>query len=100
MTDHERKLFGNMLVGLDEVVNGLDRCVFEAAHRGGDLEDQRVHAMDPTFQPSIKVERDGKMEQRNLIANLLGFGPRQPHDLSPRDYVVTGDGLLVPQGSS
>ncbi|MEX1997468.1 MAG: hypothetical protein WEA04_02200 [Candidatus Andersenbacteria bacterium] len=101
MTDHDRKLLGEVLIYFDEIVNGLDHAVFEAAyHRDvGDLEDQRRYAVDPVFQAPVKVERDGKMEQRNLIAKLLGFAPRQPHDLSPRDYVVAQDGLLVPRGA-
>lgn len=78
MTEHERKLLGEVLVYFDEVVNGLDRAVFEAAYHQGveDLEDQRRHAVDPAFQSLIKVERDRKMEHRNLIAKLLGFESR------------------------
>ncbi|MBI3255899.1 MAG: hypothetical protein HYZ63_02915 [Candidatus Andersenbacteria bacterium] len=101
MTDYERKLLGEVLVSFDELVNGLDRAVFETAYHSGvgNLEAQKAHAVDPAFQPPIKTERDRKMEQRNLIAKLLGFAVRQPHDLSPRDYVPAQDGLLVPRGA-
>lgn len=101
MIDHERRLLGEILVDFDGLINKLDRAVFETAHYlgVGNLEAQRQHAMDTSFRPPVRIERDRKMEQRNLIAKLLGFGPRQPHDLSPRDYVVAVNGLLVPRGT-
>lgn len=100
MTDHERRLLGEVLVYFDELINGLDLAVFEAAHFYGigNLDNQLRRAMDPAFRAPVKAERDRKMEQRNFIAKLLGFGPRHPHDMSPRDYVVAQNGLLVPRG--
>lgn len=100
MTDHERKTMGEILCDLDLEIDGLDRRVFDAAHIvGHNLDRQRDRAMSPDFQPPIKQQRDRKMNQRNVVARLLGFGPRQPHDLSERDYVVQPDGALVPKGT-
>lgn len=100
MSDYDRRILGSILVDFDQTINDLDRMVFEEAHCLGDnLDTQREHAMSSEFQSSTKCQRDQKMEQRNLIARLLGFQPRTPHDMSPRDYVVRADGLPMPRGA-
>lgn len=101
MTNEDRKLFGLILLDFDQEIDGLDLEVFKAAYNHParhDLDSQRDCAMNAEFQPWIKVMRDRKMEMRNVMARLLGFQSRKPHDLSPRDYIVV-DGLLVPAGT-
>ena len=101
MNREHNKTLCEIMVDFDEEIDVLDRRVFEAANYAGvgDFDAQRTHAMSPDFQPPIKQIRDRKMAHRNFLAQMLGFKPRTPHDLSPRDYIIVSDGVLVPRGN-
>ena len=53
----------NALQILDSLINGLDRNVFDAAFCESDWnpDRQRDRALDPSFQPEIKITRDSMM---------------------------------------
>lgn len=83
-----QNLLWNVLQLLDIVINGLDRQVFDEAYDESDWnpDRQRDRALDPAFQPEIKMYRDAMMVKRNSVACMLGMEERRPHDLEPRDY--------------
>lgn len=92
--------YGGVLLAMDELINCLDTQVFNAAQFPGLTPDeQRDRAMSPGFMPPVRRLRDEELAVRDSLALKLGFGSRRPHDTSPRDYKVMGDGLLVPRGT-
>ena len=93
-----RKVLGRWLSDLDCELYYLDMKVLEAATRVGcheKPEQQLERAKDPIFVPPIKTRRDQMLERRNALAKVLGFGPREAHVGSSRDYQVSDEGLIA-----
>ncbi len=96
LTVQDGRALQKLLVMLDTTIDELDRKVFEQAYRPRlNLDQQVERAKGADFKTLEKTQRDELLEGRNLVAQLIGFGVRYAHDLSPRDYIVQSDGFLA-----